>query len=175
MAEMKDRVYFSCDLTAATDRFPIDQIGLVLEGHLPPSYVAAWKFVMVGLPFDFGHTSERYATGNPMGAYSSWASFAVAHHFIVFKACQNVGTSWKECKYCLLGDDIVIANEEVGREYLKLMSRLGIQVNLTKSHISPHFFEFAKRIFWKGVEVSPFPISSLPESAHQFHLMVSLF
>jgi hypothetical protein len=50
---------------------------------------------MVGHPFEF--TDERgeehslhYAVGNPMGAYSSWASFAVAHHYILFMVAQRL-------------------------------------------------------------------------------------
>jgi len=34
-------IYYSVDLSAATDRFPIDLISLVLSSHLPPSYVKA--------------------------------------------------------------------------------------------------------------------------------------
>lgn len=34
-------IYYSVDLKAATDRFPIKVIARVLAGHLPPSYVDA--------------------------------------------------------------------------------------------------------------------------------------
>lgn len=63
--------YYSIDLTAATDRFPIQVITQVLRGLLPDYYVKAWEFIMVGLPFGFQGRTVRYAVGNPMGAYSS--------------------------------------------------------------------------------------------------------
>lgn len=82
---------FSCDLTAATDRFPLQLIKSVLS-FLPQSYTDSWESIMSGLPFRSPDKVERYYNvGNPMGAYSSWASFALAHHYIVMKACENLG------------------------------------------------------------------------------------
>jgi len=43
--------YYSVDLTAATDRFPIEFIAQVLSGRLPKDYVSAWRSVMVDYPF----------------------------------------------------------------------------------------------------------------------------
>jgi hypothetical protein len=167
-------VYYSVDLSAATDRFPIWLIAQVLEGYLPKSYVTAWKDVMVGYSFDYNKDSINYRVGNPMGAYSSWASFALAHHFIVYVACWKAGRPWSKCQYSLLGDDIIIRDDEVAKEYMDLIAGLGVEYSIPKTHISPHFFEFAKRIFYKGVEVSPFPISALKESTKRFYLFSEL-
>jgi len=50
---------------------------------------------MVGIPFDLNYkgtkTSLFYAVGTPMGAYTSWASFALAHHALVFSCCEELG------------------------------------------------------------------------------------
>lgn len=81
---INSKVFYSIDLTAATDRFPIEFIGQVLKGKLPSTFVNHWVNVMVGYPFDFNGNLIRYAVGNPMGAYSSWSSFAVAHHYLVY-------------------------------------------------------------------------------------------
>lgn len=77
--------YYSIDLTAATDRFPIETICNVLEGALPDFYVKAWRHVMVGYPFWVPALKKEisYGVGNPMGAYSSWAAFAITNHYIV--------------------------------------------------------------------------------------------
>lgn len=64
-------IYYSIDLTAATDRFPIALIANVLKGALPFHYVDHWVNVMVGYPFDYDGKGISYAVGNPMGAYSS--------------------------------------------------------------------------------------------------------
>lgn len=84
--------FVSADLSAATDRFPIEVIALVLSGRLPKWYVEAWKTIM-SRPLKKPKSDEfiSYAVGQPMGMYSSWASFALAHHFIIFYICRKTG------------------------------------------------------------------------------------
>lgn len=80
-----------------------------------------------------------------MGFYSSWASFAVAHHFVVYVACKRLRVDWKTARYVLLGDDIVIADTDIAREYRDILDSLGVEVSISKTHTSDHTFEFAKR------------------------------
>lgn len=63
--------------------------------------------------------------------------------------------------YALLGDDIVINDNVVAEEYLKILSYLDVHVSLTKTHKSSTLYEFAKRYMYKGVEISPFPINAM--------------
>jgi len=64
--------------------------------------------------------------------------------------------------YALLGDDIVIGDEEVGELYMQVISDLGLQYSPAKTHKSKDFYEFAKRIIVsKNEEITPFPISAL--------------
>jgi len=44
-----------------------------------------------------------------------------------------------------------------------------------KTHKSQTFFEFAKRMFVKGQEITPFPISALKESSRRYYRLVNLF
>lgn len=44
------------------------------------------------------------------------------------------------------------------------MSELGVDISPTKSHESNHAFELAKRWFYKGSEITPFPLNSLLEA-----------
>jgi hypothetical protein len=48
-------------------------------------------------------------------------------------------------KYVLLGDDIVIADANIAREYKEIMMDLGVEISVSKTHTSDHTFEFAKR------------------------------
>lgn len=139
--------FYSLDLSNATDRFPVDLIASVLKGHYASEYVDAWKNIMVAQSFHTpdGGEEVRYAVGNPMGFYSSWNSFALAHHFVVFSACQLSGVQWKTLDYCLLGDDVVIANEKIALKYKELMEGLGVDISPRKTHVSMDTFEFAKR------------------------------
>lgn len=144
--------FYSFDLTAATDRLPIDlQVDILnalgINGSL-------WKSL---LSFGWFYRSEyvKYSVGQPMGAYSSWAMLALTHHVIVQVCAQRVGVN-NFTNYAVLGDDIVINHDGVASEYLRLMELLGLSINLGKSIISCDTVEFAKR--WKtseGIDYSP--------------------
>jgi hypothetical protein len=80
---------------------------------------------------------------------------ALSHHVIVRCAALNCGLSnFKD--YCILGDDVVIANDSVAKEYFNLMKLLGVSINLSKSVQSSDFAEFAK--VWMGPKVQITPI-----------------
>lgn len=55
----------------------------------------------------------------------------------------------------------MIGDQEVGEYYLKVMANLGVEISTAKSHISSDLYEFAKRLIYKGTEISPFPYSAL--------------
>jgi hypothetical protein len=107
---------------------------------------------MVGYPFRIedkyvkdGLTHLSYAVGNPMGAYSSWASFALAHHYIFYFISRELRREFSTLPYVLLGDDVLIGDEDVAELYLKIIQDLGIDVSKAKTHISKDICEFAKR------------------------------
>jgi len=92
----------------------------------------------------------------------------------VYECCREVGVEWRTLPYCLLGDDIVIGHKEVAERYLLRIRDLGVEVSTSKTHRSPHFLEFAKRLVYRGTEITPFPISSLKESMHRSYLVTNL-
>lgn len=67
----KGNSYHSIDLTAFTDRFPIEINKEILSCWFGEEYANAWKQLMVGEPFDYKSRKVTYKTGNPMGLYSS--------------------------------------------------------------------------------------------------------
>jgi len=79
-----------------------------------------------------------------MGAYSSWAAFTITHHLVVAFAARKAGFTTFE-DYIILGDDIVIKNSKVANNYIKIMTRLGVDISLHKTHVSKDTYEFAKR------------------------------
>jgi len=80
---------------------------------------------------------------------------ALTHHTLVRIAANRVGIH-NFVDYALLGDDIVIANTAVSFSYHHLMTEvLGVEINLSKSLVSKHSFEFAKRLITFKGEVSP--------------------
>jgi hypothetical protein len=156
--------YHSLDLSSATDRFPIDlQVDLLnaIERNSPRPFRGignAWKAVMVNEPF---LTPEGdllyYKVGQPMGARSSWAAFTLSHHCVVQYAAY-VCNRYPFKEYILLGDDIVIYDDMVAEQYMAIISNLGVDCSPAKSHTSFHTYEFAKRWFHNGIEISGVPL-----------------
>jgi hypothetical protein len=143
---------FSCfDLTAATDRLPVDlQITILnnlgVDGNL-------WRNLL-NIPWSFQGKDVYYSIGQPMGAYSSWAMLALTHHLIV-KLAAHKGKVENFVDYAVLGDDIVIKNDIVAGKYLELMELLGVKINPSKSIISNDLCEFAKRLVTPTHDISP--------------------
>jgi hypothetical protein len=126
---------------------------------------------MNGNPFSYDPLEMKnisYAAGQPMGTYSSFCSFAFTHHFILYVCHERAGIKYtnsiEKLNYVILGDDILIRNERVYKEYCKVMASLGVEIHPLKSHESPHFYEFAKRMFFKREEVTPLPMPALFEA-----------
>lgn len=157
--------YWSIDLTSATDRFPISLQKLVVERLHGVDFSNAWEDLMIGTPFEYRGKYYKYATGQPMGAYSSWAVFALTHHLWVQFSAKRVGKQLPFLDYRLLGDDIVIRDDSVAQEYLSLLKQIGVDVSEDKTLVSPDSFEFAKRFFFKGEEVTGFPLAGIQNTA----------
>jgi hypothetical protein len=171
--EWDSREFYSIDLKDATDRFPVDLISRVLEGAFTQEWVHHWRNIMVGYPFSSSEGDVSYRVGNPMGAYSSWASFAVAHHFVVYDCCRELGILWESARYVVLGDDILIGDPELAQAYRSRLSSLGVSVSVEKTLVSFDTFEFAKRWFHKGEEITPFPVSAVIDTYKSVPLLVS--
>jgi len=145
----------SFDLSAATDRLPVAlqvQVLSALGFHAS----GAWALLLVGREWWLGPKSIRYAVGQPMGAYSSWAMLALTHHVVVQVAAARAGYVGMFPYYAVLGDDLVIADAQVAKNYQVLMSYLGVPINLSKSLVSERTLEFAKRwVHFDHGELSP--------------------
>lgn len=84
----------------------------------------------------------------------------MTHHISVRVAAVRAGLKPDFSDYILLGDDIVIANSDVAREYLGLMNELGVGISEAKSHVSNDTYEFAKRWYQAGTEITGIQLSS---------------
>jgi hypothetical protein len=167
---------FSLDLSSATDRLPLWLQQAIIAGMINPEFAQNWADLLVKRDYSiliphhktgFGERHRiRYSVGQPMGALSSWASLALTHHFIVQFCAYTVGFEKWFTEYAVLGDDIVIANAKVANQYLEVMRVLGVGIGLHKSLLSGAgtALEFAKRTFFKGVDVSPIPLTELVSS-----------
>ena len=89
-----------------------------------------------------------------MGAYSSWAMLALTHHLIVRVCALRCGLP-QFSGYAVLGDDIVIADDNVAAEYVSIMRALGVGISMHKTLVSNRFCEFAKKLRGKDIDISP--------------------
>lgn len=173
-AKKNGRTHFwSFDLSAATDRLPVVFQVLVLAAFTHLGYASAWRELLVDrwyrTPKEFSTTiggpdaaRVKYAVGQPMGAYSSWAMLALTHHAIVQYCAWKVGHVGWFTWYAVLGDDIVICDRDVADEYVRFMGIIGVKIGFHKSIISSNStLEFAKRFYVRGVDVSPLSLSGI--------------
>jgi hypothetical protein len=165
--DLKPGTWFSFDLKDATDRFPIALQQKVLSYLIGEDKAKSWSTILTHTEYTFkgSQATYKYAVGQPMGAYSSWAAFALTHHIVVQRAAMEV-EKFPFNEYYLLGDDIVICSIEVAHKYEELMQKLGVSFSPTKTFKSDKLFEFASRIFYgtQPQEISPFTLSGLMEA-----------
>lgn len=162
--------YYSMDLSSATDRLPVEIQEAVLAEMISKEYAAAWRALICNRDYmtSWGNPGQRhfvrYACGQPMGAYSSWTAFAVTHHAIVRLSAKRAGLPVTWSGYVLLGDDIVLTNDNVALQYRAIMQQLGVEISEAKTHVGQTTYEFAKRWIHDRNEVSPAPLGSFLEA-----------
>lgn len=165
------RTYFCYDLSAFTDRFSIDIIFSLLVCVIGKVKAEAWYDIMVGYPFDLRNSESEpisYKVGTPMGFLSSWGLSTLCHHLMLYICCEKIGKPFSSAEYYLLGDDIIIYDDVLAEEYLKLMNSIGVEISSSKTLISDKIYEFAKRIFLPNGEVSPCSTKGFKEHARSF-------
>lgn len=153
--KLHNATFYSYDLSSATDRLPMALQKQILTILFTKEFADDWASLLTDRDWYLKLVPYRYSVGQPMGALSSWAMLSLTHHVIVQiaagRACITNFTN-----YAILGDDIVIADKTVALSYHKLMTEvLGVEINKSKSLVSKHSFEFAKRLITLDGEVSP--------------------
>jgi len=178
--EPNQRFVFSYDLSAATDRLPI-VLQIALLDAMKEGLGQAWARILVDRDYWLldksagidKPTPVRYATGQPMGAYSSWAMLALTHHLIIQYAAFSLGYSTWFQKYMVLGDDMVIYDRAVASRYLEVMSTLDVGINLTKSLQSNiGVFEFAKRLVTVTGPIQGVPLALLQGAKYNLSVLI---
>jgi len=169
--EPNGHLFHSLDLSAATDRLPIDVQVQVLE-HSGVREAELWR-QLLSVPWAYNKEVVYYSVGQPMGAYSSWSTLAFTHHVIVQVAATRCGLNSFD-RYAVLGDDVVINHDGVAAEYLELMKALGVSIQLSKSIVSKDTIEFAKRWFHQGVDLSPLGAGNILQTMRRPYFVGSL-
>jgi hypothetical protein len=157
--EMGSSLY-SSDMTAFTDRFPIELEVEVIKAKYGEQEGCDWKQLISDREFFHSRGSVTYKVGNPMGLLSSWAVSTFTHHVVKHWCAHKLGI--KDYKYLILGDDTLDTREDVYRLYTSTIESLGVSISHDKCTQSEHgYAEFAKRLFSPEGEITGLPVHLL--------------
>ena len=144
---------FSFDLKSATDRWPLVFLFEVVQYLFDRSFASsvvnsAFACNIFEVPFvklKRRFSQVCFVAGQPLGYHGSWPTFALSHHILVWWCAKQVHPGVRFTSYAVLGDDVVIADQEVAKVYESALGGLGVKISYQKSLI-PHsgFAEFAK-------------------------------
>lgn len=161
--EKQMKTIHSVDLSNATDFFPLDLQLEVLYALFPRDLGLVDLFQEVSrfswecnLPqvdlteFGFSEPGKiRWHVGQPLGLYPSFASFALTHGLLLLGL---LGRPWNE-EFFILGDDVVILDDELYTRYIQILDELGCPVSLEKTLSSPKLCEFHSTVFFRGKKI----------------------
>lgn len=154
------------DLSNATDNFPLSlQLFLLRSLGIPEEWISLfedlchgdWNLndaqipqrpnVRAALAGERAPWSQTIAwsVGQPLGLYPSFASFALCHHFVIRGIFVMLG---REPDYLVLGDDVVIFDDQAAKLYSVFMEQVGVPISPDKTLTSHLACEFAGRIIF---------------------------
>jgi hypothetical protein len=61
----------------------------------------------------------------------------------------------------MLGDDLLIVGDDLYKAYENVVNIAKMKLNTTKTFRSMKMYEFAKRFFLNGREITPFPVGAV--------------
>jgi hypothetical protein len=147
----RGKTVHSVDLSAATDRFPLElQVGLLRKLN-KDAHNINWASIFrrsALLKWRSPYGDIHYGAGQPMGLYGSFNLFAITHHAVLHTLCRDLGLNPRP--YRILGDDIVITDDSLALKYKTFMNNLGVEVSASKTITSNVVAEFAGFLITKG-------------------------
>lgn len=151
---------YSFDATSFTDRFPVD-LQLVIAnklykcGLIDQFDLDALEIVTKGSWWSTDLQRRiKWEAGQPLGYGPSFHLATLTHAIILDNIDVYCNGRETNC-WQVVGDDVVINDRQVAVEYKEYMTFLGVEINLSKSLISPKYAEFlGKLITLDGVNPS---------------------
>lgn len=136
------------DLSSATDRFPLQLQQLVCEEIGIPQYARALE-ELKGPYKGLDGKMWSYGAGQPMGLYGSFPLFHLTHFFLLNGLAWRLGLNARESQFAVLGDDVLIFDEDLLRLYLKELEYFKVPISWHKSY-KGNLVEFAGFLITKS-------------------------
>lgn len=138
----KRAIVHSVDLSSATDRFPLSiQIDLLKAVFGPCKDVELIETLSRSV-WTFLGSEISWSTGQPLGLFPSFGMFTVTHGFLLWflNGCSHNNM------FFVLGDDVVILNDNLHKKYMKILSDWNVPWSPDKSISSDSLCEFAGKV-----------------------------
>jgi hypothetical protein len=161
MALASGQKVWGFDASAFTDRLPYDLQKEVLKLLQSKGWITQFDIdvfdAMVNMDWvlpenKISNGTVRWTVGQPMGFGPSFHLAAITHKFILDACAERVGQE-PHRKYVVIGDDVAIFNDDIAEEYYKVMTALGVDINLEKSLSSNEVSEFCKKLILPSGEL----------------------
>jgi len=134
------KTVWSFDLSSATDLFPLPVTRTVLwslssDRNRPWVDLFCWISRLPARTAYPGARSEviKWRCGQPLGTVPSFAAFALSHHAVVRALWARLGGDPRSAPYCIVGDDLVIADPRLAEAYRDCSALLGLEISEPKS------------------------------------------
>lgn len=152
---------YGFDASAFTDRLPFELQQVVLDKLVREGWLTEFDAESIDIVVNsdwsvtgyerdtFKSNTVRWKVGQPMGYGPSFHLAAVTHWAILVSCATKLGINYRN-KFAVVGDDVSIFDEDIAEEYYRVMTDLGVEINLEKSMISSEIGEFCKKIILPG-------------------------
>jgi hypothetical protein len=97
----------------------------------------------------FGHDIISWSVGQPLGLLPSFHSFGCTHSALL-RGIEMSIHGYPTDRYCIVGDDVVIADAKVAKVYAQVMNSLGVKTSDDKSSHGSRYVEFCGRVIDQG-------------------------
>jgi len=173
---------FCCtDLKSFTDRFPYKGIqDEILNYLVNTKYLSAFDKqlmdVICNSPCEFGNSRVNYGVGTPQGTQPSFPLGSLANGVALYYSYYRA-----KGRYCkkndlpgkIIGDDIVIWDEEVAWFYQDTIEKLGVEISIQKSLRSKRVIEMCSKIIhpsgiYDQKRLDKLPISTVSQYVDQY-------
>jgi hypothetical protein len=152
-AQRVGKTIYSVDLKDATWNFPRSLQEEVLRKLGVKEKVRDIMFRT--LVYDpLSKSLRKVEKGQAMGLGPSFPLFSLTHNLVLLFICKWLGRVPID-SFRILGDDVVITDSSVYELYLQFLMDFGVPVSKNKSFISLILGEFAGRIIWRGIDITP--------------------